>query len=101
MSNEKTGGPAYPVGEKWTERDLAGGTTSCSKGALHNGMTMLDHFAGQALNAMLFDAGQSDYPLPDYERPDGSKNSEVIAERSYKYAAAMIAERNRIMNEKP
>ena len=81
MSNEKTGGPAYPrTGEGFGN-------------PIYDtpGMTLLDHFAGMAMQGQL-----SAVPLQE-EWPEHVD----IASRSYKYAAAMIAERIRIMNEKP
>lgn len=68
MDNEKTGGPAYP-------------------GHGSTGMTLLDHFAGLAMQSVVANGGSL-----------GS--SEGVARSAYGYAAAMIAERNRIMNER-
>lgn len=70
MSEPKDGGSAYPHSdvEIWTE-----------------GMSLLDHFAGLAMQAMLY-----------HEDPP---NSKTLARNAYKEAAAMIAERERRINE--
>ena len=83
MSDEKTGGYAFPaIGESNTP----GGT----RYVFNEGMTMLDHFAGLAMQQL------TEYLKPiDYGCIDGT------VKLAYRYAAAMIAERNRLMNEKP
>lgn len=62
--------------------------------------TLLDRFAGLAMQAMLTesDPNASDYPDPDYPCRDGSKSAVRCAKRAYAFAAAMIAERAQIMN---
>ncbi len=77
MDNTKTGGPAYPrMGEGFGNPQYD-----------TPGMTLLDHFAGLAMQGLL-GAG----------RTGAAKDFAMTA---YEIAAAMIAERNRIMNEKP
>ena len=87
MSNEKTGGYAFPaIGESNTP----GGT----RYVFNEGMTMLDHFAGLAMQGLL--ARDSYKTIKEVTiDPVG------IANDAWIYAAAMIAERNRLMNEKP
>lgn len=81
MSNEKTGGYAFPaIGESNTP----GGT----RYVFNEGMTMLDHFAGLAMQGLVVQVGFG-----------GAQKD--IAEEAYSIAAAMIAERNRLMSEKP
>ena len=86
MSNEKTGGYAYP----------AVGDSNTPGGApypFNEGMTLLDHFAGLAMQGIM---GNSDYA--DSFQPSQSMAHEGIASHAYKLASAMIAERNRLMN---
>jgi len=52
---------------------------------------LLDHFAGLAMQGM----------IAATERGMKYMTAGIAAEASYTYAAAMIAERNRLMNEKP
>lgn len=47
----KDGGPAFPCGEKYRTTDLAGNTTTHSKGPLHPGVSMRDYFAVHASEA--------------------------------------------------
>lgn len=89
MTNEKTGGPAYPYQtEEW-------GVDSTGEKVLVDikepGMTLLDHFAGLAMQGIL--ANMSD--------DRGWPSDDILTRRAYGYAAAMIAERNKIVNEKP
>jgi len=64
------GGPAYPV----DETDAWCGSS---------GMTLLDHFAGQALAGMLNRGWPNDVDM------------EEISRRAYKVGRAMLAERNK------
>lgn len=97
MIDEKTGGYAFPaIGESNTP----GGT----RYVFNEGMTMLDHFAGLAMQAII-----AKLPLIDQKGEFGTKLSEEekidfmaeVGKSSYQYAGFMIAERNRLMNEKP
>lgn len=47
----KDSGPAFPCGEKYRTTDLAGNTTTHSKGPLHPGVSMRDYFAVHASEA--------------------------------------------------
>lgn len=49
MSEKITGGPAFPCGEHYQKRDLAGNVKTHSKGPLKAGITMRDYFAAKAL----------------------------------------------------
>jgi hypothetical protein len=86
MDATKTGGPAYPVIGKrgdpyeWIRDD---------------GMSMLDHFAGLAMQGWLSTFVGSSQIFPK------ERGAAHIASASYEMAAAMIAERNRLMNTKP
>ena len=87
MIDEKTGGYAFPaIGESNTP----GGT----RYVFNEGMTMLDHFAGLAMQAIIA-------KLPLELTNTGDDKFGLTAAGAYAYAAAMIAERNRLMNEKP
>ena len=77
MTNEKTGGPAYPI-----TKDNGFGYEYTVPGNL----TILDHFAGLAMQGIL-------------SRGEAIGEYSVLATLSYRCAAAMITERNRIMNE--
>jgi hypothetical protein len=96
MIDEKTGGYAFPaIGESNTP----GGT----RYVFNEGMTMLDHFAGLAMQAQLEAlqrlCGYTPHEWSETEA--GADHAQSVAADSYRYAAAMIAERNRLMNEKP
>lgn len=72
---DKTGGPAYP------NPDIEVNDIRIPQ----PGMTLLDYFAGQALQSLI--TIQS--PEPGEELP------ELRAKRAYEYAAAMLAEKGR------
>lgn len=57
------------------------------------GMSLLDYFAGQAMQEML----HNEYCLAPEEHPDGIRGIEasVVAKKCYFMAEAMMAERNR------
>ena len=80
MTNEKTGGPAYPVTK---------GNGFGYEYTVPGNLTLLDHFAGLAMQELM-----EHYPTTGIGPRD-------CASSAYTQAAAMIAERNRIMNEKP
>ena len=94
MSNEKTGGPAYPanmIGCKMSEWES---DAIFKYAGPYPGMTLLDHFAGLAMQALIA-------KLPIELTNTGDDKFRLTAAGAYAYAAAMIAERNRLMNEKP
>lgn len=72
MSNE-TGGPAFPPNAGWRDNE-----SSC------RGMTLLDWFAGQALSSILAEWAES-----------GEGWHTDAADKAYRVAASMIAERKR------
>jgi len=72
MTTKDDGGPAFPRNERYADGDLA---------VAHQGMTLRDWFAGQALAGVL--ANSND----DYSEPP--------AKWAYAIADAMIAERNK------
>lgn len=82
MDNTKTGGPAYPSQPTFHTPHGAIGVTE------NDGMTLLDAFAGLAMQSVVANGGSL-------------VSDKGTAERSYRIAAAMIAERSRLMNEKP
>lgn len=93
MSDEKTGGYAFPaIGESNTP----GGT----RYVFNEGMTMLDHFAGLAMQALIAKAPWYEVYNDQEEKTVRTKIA-ALSSGAYAYAAAMIAERNRLMNEKP
>lgn len=81
------GGPAYPM----PPCPLCG--TDHRPTHDEPGMTLLDHFAGQALAGDL--ASQSEH-TGFYESESASS---ALASRCYRIAAAMVAERRRLMDE--
>ena len=80
--SKNDGGPAYPSGESWISTDLSGMETKHARGSLHNGMSLREHFAGQALAGPC--AGMM------LVCSDGE-----IAARAYAIADAMLAERDK------
>lgn len=68
---DKTGGPAYPVADLGKTQEL--------------GLTIRDHFAGQALIGYLTATGEG--------WDQGRNNPEMVAEWCYQNADAMITER--------
>ena len=111
MNNEKTGGPAYPrPASEQHELDPANDGPYKWSPKSQTGMTLLDHFAGLSTAHMADGSGYAKEfveihmgkPMPSW------KDAEFIAytaafnaKMKYADAAAMIAERNRLMNEKP
>ena len=91
MSNEKTGGPAYPRPAS-TQNERDGNSQFQWHPQSQQGMTLLDHFAGLAMQGICTSTSNGMV---------GSSNALMISVRSYAIAAAMIAERNRVMNVKP
>ncbi len=81
MSDEKTGGYAFPA---IRESNTPGGT----RYVFNEGMTMLDHFAGLAMQGLVSHNGM-EFCWDEY------------AAEAYAIASAMIAERNRLMTERP
>jgi hypothetical protein len=97
MSNEKTGGPAYPrPASEQHELDPANNGPYKWSPKSQTGMTLLDHFAGliypEVFRQYADQANRKDLWDADWRRH--------LAADAYAQAAAMIAERNRI-NEKP
>lgn len=90
MSNERTGGPAYP--ERNFEWDSS---RDRMREVSYRGPSLLDHFAGLALQGVL----ASNPNIGNRKWVEG--DAPVLASCAYAFAAAMIAERTRIMNEKP
>jgi hypothetical protein len=95
MDNEKTGGPAYPYKtEEW-------GVDSTGEKVLVDikepGMTLLDHFAGLAMQALIAKAPW--YEIYNNQQEDAIRvKMGAMSSGAYAYAYAMIAERNRLMN---
>lgn len=99
MDNEKTGGPAYPETKNngfGYEYTVAGN------------LTVLDHFAGLSNAHMADGSGYSKEfieahmgrPMPSWRDPEHITYTAAFnAKMKYADAAAMIAERNRLMNE--
>ena len=95
MDSEKTGGQAFPHGDPTNGGDI--------------GMTLLDHFAGLAMQAAW--TGDTDtYPGPSLtDKVEHEKaieawreaNHASVAKWAYRQALVMIAERNRLLNDKP
>ena len=83
MDNEKTGGPAFPHGDPTHGVDV--------------GMTLLDHFAGLAMQALISKAPW--YEVYNDQQEDAIRiKMAAVSSGAYAYAAAMIAKRNRLMN---
>jgi hypothetical protein len=80
MTDEKTGGPAFP------QQDDATGS---------EGMTLRDYFAAQVLQGYV--SSQSwhpDFVYPEgYKFVAGQRADQAVAEAAYKYADAMLKER--------
>ncbi len=75
MSDDKTGGPAFP-NPALADEDFMPPFDA-------RGMTLRDYFAGQAL------AGMSSFKFEEYAKPDH------LSEQVYRIADAMIRERNK------
>lgn len=82
-----TGGPAFPHGF------VDHGRTQTLPGL---GMTLLDWFAGQTLKKIA-----NQYPMDIRENEYLDPIEKIVAGKCYRYALAMIAERERIMKEQP
>jgi hypothetical protein len=80
------GGPAFPRAAHWSD----GGSARFDHGA-QDGMTLRDWFAGQALAGMLA------YSHVNPQRGNYHENCSVegAAEDAYRYADAMLAEREK------
>ena len=76
-----TGGPAYPCGPMGSSFTSETGITTHQFDA-HPGMTLLDYFAGQAVQGIL-------------ANPDAPGKFEHSAFDAYGYATAMLTERKR------
>lgn len=96
MDNEKTGGPAYPETKNngfGYEYTVAGN------------LTVLDHFAGLAMQGIVSGVAGLTGEQEEWVRKQWLKNhpgktwGEAAVSQAYSIAAAMIAERNRLMNE--
>ena len=91
MTARETGGPAFPSKRMARIRMVADGVFDpddprnfAMAEAVHDGMTLRDYFAGQAL------AGLCAYGIPgEHHTP------EATAEDAYAYADAMLAEREK------
>ena len=97
MSKYKNlGGPAYPVPDviqDWNDPHLKPG---------HNGMSLLDRFACDAMHAELLSAGSFEGPacaLAEAAEEAGQTPIERIAFNAYRVAQAMLKERARVMQE--
>lgn len=82
MTDEKTGGPAFPmVAQNWH----------------HKGMTLRDYFAAQVLQGYIACHGYH----PDFVYPEGytfvaeQRTDQAVAEAAYKYADAMLKARQK------
>jgi len=88
MSNERTGGPAYP--ERNFEWDSS---RNRMMEVSYRGPNLLDHFAGLAMQAQLEAlqrlAGYTPHEWTETEA--GAEHAKAVATDSYRYAAAMIA----------
>lgn len=80
MTDEKTGGPAFPmVAQNWH----------------HKGMTLRDYFAAQVLQGYIAcNAWHPDFVYPEgYKFVAGQRADQAVAEAAYKYADAMLKAR--------
>lgn len=82
--NTNDGGPAFPRNGKLKRCADADGLPVTHVMEFHNGMSLRDWFAGQAL------AGMSEYAMG---RLDYTEALESVVAMSYRLADAMIAER--------
>jgi hypothetical protein len=77
MKTKHTGGPAFPqTHESW------GGNGEANP--VPDGMTLRDWFAGQALGQSMHDWAESD-----------PKHAAIVANNCYRFADAMLSERER------
>jgi hypothetical protein len=86
MSNDKTGGPAFPMGNGAKK---IGDVSSIEPDA--PGMTLRDYFAGQALVPVVAAADLSSWPAASSDQAVAA-----IANVSYQIADAMLAERAKV-----
>ncbi len=94
--NKDTGGPAFPA----DSRDVShlAGTERDYQPQMFSGMTLLDYFAGQAMQGEL---ASQDYTNDEGRFPGGCyyannvENRLVLTEKAYAIAEAMIAEKRR------
>jgi hypothetical protein len=95
MSTKDSGGPAFPCGEKYQVRDLAGIVTTHSKGPLSAGMSLLDYYAAHA-PIDLSDARAAYHEAAgNYSKPSGDELLHLLAEMRMAYAYKMIAARDK------
>lgn len=81
MSNKDNSGPAFPVTpENYDQSGYCG-----------EGMTIRDYFAAKAMQGMIINGGY------DYEETESNSTarSRLVAADAYRYADAMIAERDK------
>jgi hypothetical protein len=76
MSEDKTGGPAFPIPVGFSPE---AGTSYCNEG-----MTLRDYFAGQAITGVMASL-----------IPSGWIGYEDASKYAYRFADAMIQERNK------
>ena len=60
----------------------------------HNGMTLRDYFAGQALAAMTLE-GDGRYSHADHNEGKPTRDAELAARAAYRHADAMLAQREK------
>jgi hypothetical protein len=99
MDSEKTGGPVYPGTRRVPKPYLYDENQAVNYIDQHydGNLTLLDHFAGLAMpEVMRHMVSSEQYTANDGTLPDDTYAE--VSQRSYRIAAAMIAERNRLMN---
>ena len=82
MTDDKTGGPAFPlVAQNWHK----------------TGMTLRDYFAAQAMLGFISaKAWHPTFVYPDdYAFVPGQRADETVADCAYQYADAMLAQRSK------
>ncbi len=90
MSEDKTGGPAFP------QTKIVASGEGFYEGPINYGMTLLDWFAGQAIDKVVYRWKDSETTSAE-ERPFPKD----LAKACYDYAEAMIAERKRRGEKNP
>lgn len=84
MTDASGGGAAFPLPASPTR-------------PRESGMTLLDWFAGQAMASYLIDNEGGSLIDPEYVNPHTkTRLADTVATRSYAFAAAMLAERQRL-----
>lgn len=80
MSGKDNGGPAFPPNAGWRDNDH-----EC------RGLTVRDYFAAKAMQGMIINGGY------DYEETESNSTarSRLVAADAYRYADAMLAERDK------